>query len=232
MGLNLVYMADGDFGHDPFKEAVKTTGAISHGHLAAANNHGGLPTSLPDPSKAPDGGSIANGVAISAFTYLPGDMSTSFAAPPVIDPGQSLHFGNFDAPAQILHTVTACRLPCTGSTGISYPLANGDVDFDSGQLGYGPQGYTPAAQRADWFTPSNLPPGTYTYFCRVHPFMRGVLRPRRASIAPATLTSMRSAAGASRAHARGPCRCARAVARSARASSRSRQGRRVKSWCR
>ena len=178
MGLNLVYMADGDFGHDPFKEAVKTTGAISHGHLAAANNHGGLPTSLPDPSKAPDGGSIANGVAISAFTYLPGDMSTSFAAPPVIDPGQSLHFGNFDAPAQILHTVTACRLPCTGSTGISYPLANGDVDFDSGQLGYGPQGYTPAAQRADWFTPSNLPPGTYTYFCRVHPFMRGVFRVR------------------------------------------------------
>ena len=66
----------------------------------------------------------------------------------------------------------------TGSTGISYPLANGDVDFDSGQLGYGPQGYTPAAQRADWFTPSNLPPGTYTYFCRVHPFMRGVFRVR------------------------------------------------------
>ncbi len=25
-------------------------------------------------------------------------------------------------------------------------------------------------------TPKNLRPGTYTYFCRVHPFMRGAFR--------------------------------------------------------
>ena len=59
---------------------------------------------------------------------------------------------------------------------MSYPLANGRVQFDSGQLGFGPTGYTAAANRVDWRTPANLPPGTYTYFCRVHPFMRGAFR--------------------------------------------------------
>jgi plastocyanin len=50
------------------------------------------------------------------------------------------------------------------------------VHFDSGQLGYGPTGYSAASNRADWFTPSGLKPGTYVYFCRVHPFMRGAFR--------------------------------------------------------
>lgn len=29
---------------------------------------------------------------------------------------------------------------------------------------------------AEWKTPKNLKPGTYTYFCRIHPFMRGSFR--------------------------------------------------------
>jgi len=34
---------------------------------------------------------------------------------------------------------------------------------------------------AGYYRLNNLPPGTYTYFCRVHPFMRGAFRvlPRR-----------------------------------------------------
>ena len=35
---------------------------------------------------------------------------------------------------------------------------------------------SPAANRLDWSTPDNLGPGTYTYFCRVHPYMRGAFR--------------------------------------------------------
>jgi plastocyanin len=27
-----------------------------------------------------------------------------------------------------------------------------------------------------WKTPKNLKIGTYTYFCRIHPFMRGAFR--------------------------------------------------------
>ena len=100
----------------------------------------------------------------------------SLEDPPVFHPGQAIHFGNFDAAGQIYHTITACRDPCTGSTGISYPLANGPVVFDSGELGYGPTGLTAAKNQADWYAPSHLAPGTYTYFCRVHPFMRGAFR--------------------------------------------------------
>jgi plastocyanin len=45
--------------------------------------------------------------------------------------------------------------------------------FDSGELGdKGP----PTAGRLTWSTPSDLPDGTYTYFCRIHPFMRGAFR--------------------------------------------------------
>ena len=37
-------------------------------------------------------------------------------------------------------------------------------------------GFTPAANRNTWKTPKSLRPGTYTYFCRIHPFMRGSFR--------------------------------------------------------
>jgi hypothetical protein len=178
MGIMLVYAAEEGGGPDPFTQPIDQAGAPTHGHLPEDSNHGGQATGLPDATRLPDGQTIQNGVAISNFVYMPGDLSQSggFENPPVVAQGDSLHFGNFDSPASILHTVTACRAPCNGSTGISYPIANGPVRFDSGQLGYGPGGYTPAAQRADWYTPTNLPAGTYTFFCRVHPFMRGSFR--------------------------------------------------------
>ncbi|MEA2471651.1 MAG: hypothetical protein QOE38_2650, partial [Thermoleophilaceae bacterium] len=56
------------------------------------------------------------------------------------------------------------------------PLANAKVQFDSKQLGYGPAGFTAASNKETWKTPKNLRAGTYTYFCRVHPFMRGAFR--------------------------------------------------------
>jgi hypothetical protein len=65
------------------------------------------------------------------------------------------------------------------STGIAYPIANGPVAFDSGDLGTGPPGRTAAAQRLSWKLPRRLPAGTYTYFCRIHPFMRGAFRIQR-----------------------------------------------------
>jgi plastocyanin len=72
----------------------------------------------------------------------------------------------------VFHTVTACQNPCGLNTGISYPLANGPGNYDSGQLGLG----TPASGQLKWSTPTTLKPGTYTFFCRIHPFMRGVFR--------------------------------------------------------
>lgn len=180
MGISLGFYADGASGADPFADPIATTGEPTHGHLPEAGNHGGGATSLPDTTRLPDGATLADGVGIADFVYTPGDMSVGgqLGLPPVTDPGRSLRFGNFDASAQIPHTVTACRAPCNRSTGISYPLADGEIQFDSGQLGYGPQGYTAMAQRGDWTTPPDLEPGTYTYFCRVHPYMRGAFRVR------------------------------------------------------
>src|SRR5207249_9435009 len=129
-------------------------------------------------AKLPDGRTLGNNVGVTGFRYLPGDLTLAgaFQDPPVFQLGQPIDFGNLDSAAQIFHTVTACKDPCTGSTGISYPLANGPVDFDSGDLGYGPSGFTAAANRAQWKTPATLPLGTYTYFCRIHPYMRGAFR--------------------------------------------------------
>lgn len=180
MGLMLSFWAPGLSGTDPFTDPVATRGEPTHGPLPEARNHGGGPTSLPDPAALPDGATLADGVGIADFIYAPGDLAVAgqLGLPPVIDPGRSLQFGNFDAAAQIPHTVTACRAPCNRATGVSYPLADGEVQFDSGQLGYGPPNLTAMAQRANWFTPPGLEPGTYTYFCRVHPYMRGAFRVR------------------------------------------------------
>ena len=106
--------------------------------------------------------------------YAPG----SAANPPKVVAGQSLTFLNQDASqsTNVFHTITACKAPCNRSPGIAYPIANGPT-FDSGQLGFNYAGFNaPAADRDTWKTPKSLKPGTYTYFCRVHPFMRGSFR--------------------------------------------------------
>ena len=91
---------------------------------------------------------------------------------PAVKAGQQITYSNKDAPkeAGIWHSLTACRAPCNKATGIAYPLADADVQFDSGQLG---DAGTPTAGTLEWKTPADLTPGTYTYFCRIHPFMRG-----------------------------------------------------------
>ena len=47
------------------------------------------------------------------------------------------------------------------------------MQFESDTLGIG---VPPATGALEWKTPANLQPGTYTYFCRIHPFMRGAFR--------------------------------------------------------
>ena len=130
-------------------------------------------------------GAPVRGVTIRDFVYGRGDLSTPGAdgRPPAVPQGRSLTFRNGDPTDSVWHTITACRAPCNRQTGIAYPLADGRAQFDSGQLGFGPGFATPTAQRDTWQTPRDLKAGTYTFFCRVHPFMRGAFRvkakPRR-----------------------------------------------------
>ena len=177
MGLMLVYYVE-EAGPDAFASPPPTRGAPTHGHLEAASNYGGVDTGAPDLTTWGPIQTIDNQVGIADYRYLPGDSQSpeGFRGIPEVEPGQSLTFGNLDSANNVFHTITSCRAPCNRSTGISYPLADGEGDFDSGSLGYGPQGFTAAANRAEWKTPEDLGPGTYTYFCRIHPFMRGAFR--------------------------------------------------------
>lgn len=186
-----VYEGPDDIGGvDPFVTDPPKTGEITHGHLAENDNHGGQTVTLNDLTKTwkyPNARkSSGTTVGIKDFVYKYGDMSATgkAARPPTIRPGQTLRFFNYDSTGNpntdyIFHTVTACAAPCNKNTGIAYPLANGPVDFDSGELGFGPAYATPTAQRQTWTTPKSLRSGTYTYFCRVHPYMRGAFRVAR-----------------------------------------------------
>ncbi len=180
MGIMIAYWAYGPGGPDPFASPPVTRGPPTHGHLSEASNYGGEDVDAPNPETRPGAPARIDRVRISGFLYRPGDLGRRdmLGAPPVIDPGQSLTFENGDANSAVYHSVTACAPPCNRTTGISYPLADGEPDFDSGQLGYGPRSFTAANNRVKWQTPRNLDPGTYTYFCRVHPFMRGSFRVR------------------------------------------------------
>jgi plastocyanin len=194
MGIMVVFYADGlvNGAKDPFTQAIDTRGLVTHGHLAENDNHGGAAESgLPDARDLIDGSRPTN-VDIRGYIYGQGDLSLTGlnGRPPVVQAGQSLTFTNLDATktmtptASAYHTITACKSPCKGTTGIAYPLANANVQFDSGELGYGPDlpiagfggKFTPAANRNTWKTPKSLGAGTYTYFCRIHPFMRGAFR--------------------------------------------------------
>ncbi len=100
-------------------------------------------------------------------------------------------FTNFDAQPgqpqteQAWHSITSCRAPCNRGSGIGYPLANGPIKFDSGQLGYGTGTSAGVTTQSDTFTTPPLTAGkkekakTYTYFCRIHPFMRGSVRVKK-----------------------------------------------------
>jgi hypothetical protein len=186
MGIDVLFVAEGirPEAVDPFSGDIDTLGLVTHGHLAENNNHGGKRSvGLPDARKLRTGPSVQK-VNILNYIYGRGNLGASgrVGRPPAVKTGAGLTFKNLDSTASAdwraaaYHTITACRAPCNKATGIAYPLADAKIRFDSGELGYGPAGFTPAANRNTWQTPKTLPAGTYTYFCRIHPFMRGSFR--------------------------------------------------------
>jgi plastocyanin len=183
MGIMQLAYAPGGSGPDAFDAGYRAPrGRVTHGHLAENRNHGGAFSGLADPRRLLAAPVPANGtVSIDDFLYSRGDLLRTGMRrrPPAVRRGRSLRFVNRDARRGVIHSITSCRAPCNRTTGIAYPLANGRVRFDSGNLGFGPPGATPAAQRATWRTPKRLKAGLYTYFCRVHPFMRGSFRVKR-----------------------------------------------------
>jgi plastocyanin len=110
-------------------------------------------------------------ITIANFQYHPGDygLSGRQGAPVQVEKGTSLTFVNLDQAANIRHSVTTCKWPCNGPYVANYPLPDGV--WDSGTLGYDAiDGGSPNPVSS---TPSDLPVAKYSYFCRIHPWMRG-----------------------------------------------------------
>jgi len=140
-----------------------------HADLVCGVEIGSFPCDRPERPRGP--GQFTSQVTIANFLYLPGDTSLgdSTGNPPRVYEGESLQFLNADQAAGIRHSVTTCRWPCNGRYVANYPLPDGV--WDSTTLGYDPVdggNPNPVAQ-----TPTTLKPGKYSYYCRIHPWMRG-----------------------------------------------------------
>ena len=146
---------------------------------------------LPDPRKLKSKGRVRKaGIRIDGFGYSLGGYSAfrgfpeTPMRPPIVRPGARVPFTNLEAQLgmpddeQVWHSITSCRAPCNRGPGIGYPLAGGPIKFDSGQLGYWTnlsEGVTTGSNQ-DLTPPLRKAGKTYTYFCRIHPFMRGSVR--------------------------------------------------------
>ena len=155
-------------------------GVVTHGQLVENTNRGG-----PSGKWSAKSAGAASDVGITDFLYEPGDLSmrTSMGIP-TVSLGSKLRFTNFDASGDIYHTITSCRFPCLGQTGAAFPIADGrtsakrKLDFDSSEVGFGPPAIGPAKQAVNWdlevSKQEGYKPGeVVTYYCRIHPFMRG-----------------------------------------------------------
>ncbi|MGH2760119.1 MAG: hypothetical protein ACRDKJ_11235 [Actinomycetota bacterium] len=167
-------------------------GSVTHGHLEETSTFGGCEGCAPLPRKD---GPVMTDISVEGFTYGLADMGVIAAnGIPRLKVGQPARFWNVDTTANVWHTVTRCKEPCTGRTGLDYPVANagrgkGDpMDFDSTEVGYG-LFFSPASGQIGgdkpideavrdglyWeFTPKQK--GTFSFFCRVHPAMRGAIK--------------------------------------------------------
>ncbi|MEA2497030.1 MAG: hypothetical protein QOJ29_4941 [Thermoleophilaceae bacterium] len=153
------------------------TGLVTHGHYAENGNHttaSGKWSGKPGPQ--------TDAVGIANFQYFPGDLNGSTGVPQV-KLGTNLKFFNSEG-LGIYHTITTCAFPCLGGTSASFPVPDGatsqsrKIDFDSSELGVGLPAVGATSQKLDWSLPvdqkNGFKPGeVVTYFCRIHPFMRG-----------------------------------------------------------
>jgi hypothetical protein len=154
-------------------------GVVTHGQLVENTNRGG-----PDGKWEATSSGESNEVAVADFLYVPGDLSTRTSMGiPTVPLGGNLRFTNLEG-GSIWHTITSCKFPCLGQTGAAFPIGNGrtsqkrKLDFDSSELGYGTPAIGPAKQTLNYSIDvtkeEGYKPGeVVTYFCRIHPFMRG-----------------------------------------------------------
>lgn len=176
-------------------------GRVSHGHCGwpddvTTEDDESKPCDDPSkPTPAAGAGRAVTEVHIADFLYVPGDHSLSgqLGAPARVVQGGKLLFINEDVGIGVRHSVTSCKFPCNGKYVANYPHPDGYFDSDKmGNLDYidgglvatggthEVAGYTysgpgvPDAAHPEWeLDTETLEPGMYSYYCRIHPWMRG-----------------------------------------------------------
>jgi len=199
--------AEDPLARDPFTQAAEVQamyergGRLTHQRLDENIDYKARKNlKLADPRDLRAAGPVpAEGIGIRSFYYLNGGFTatklfpSSQMRPPTVSSGETVTFTNQDAlpgtpmTEQAWHSITSCRAPCNKGSGIGYPLAGGPIKFDSGQLGYGTFASAGVTTQSNTYTTPPLTTSptagengtTYTYFCRIHPSMRGSIRVKK-----------------------------------------------------
>ena len=170
----------GGAGPDPFATNVDVPGKVTHGHLRENRNHGGAFGGLPDARRLLAARPPPSArVPISGFVYGRGDlgMTAGKGRPPTIRPGPDAELRQPRRQAQHLPHDHELQGPPQRRDGDRLPARQraGAVRLGQPRLpGRGPHRGRPADHLAA--RRRRIKAGTYTYFCRVHPFMRGAFR--------------------------------------------------------
>ncbi|GAC1411742.1 MAG: hypothetical protein NVSMB57_06790 [Actinomycetota bacterium] len=167
-----------DFG----KTVLCLRGNVTHGSMPSRQDHAdcSVNNSCPKIIPAADAGLplLNTTVTMQGFSYGQLDQGYALAAGITkIARGTTLTFYNPDMAGMIWHTITSCEAPCSGATSANYPYpATGStpVDFDSTILCVGLGCSTNGTTSWQFTVPSK--PDVYTFFCRIHPSMRGVFQ--------------------------------------------------------
>ena len=193
--------ADDPLAKDPFDDAAAVKamydagGILTHGRLPREHRHKARKNLKPRrparPSSAAGDRPRRRASAIDSFLYRNGGFSAIARLPELGDApadDQRRRVRHLHQPGRApRHARRAsrsgtasppARRPVTRGSGIGYPLARGPINFDSGQLGFG-TGPAPRSRPARPVHDAAADQGRqarYTYFCRIHPFMRGSIR--------------------------------------------------------
>lgn len=162
------------------KTVLCLRGNVTHGSMPSRQHHAdcNMTATCRPIAPATDLGIPLADTTITMQGFHYGQLDQTYATAvgiTKIPAGTELTFYNPDTAGMIWHTITSCPAPCTGTTSASYPFpASGDtpVDFDSTILCVGLGCSTAGTTEWDFTVPDS--PGVHTFFCRIHPFMRGV----------------------------------------------------------
>jgi plastocyanin len=186
--------------HPSLTGRIKTLclhGQVTHGALRENQDTSPPCTAQRCPVLTNKVGPMVTDIYAAGFTYGVADQGViDVAGIPRVKRGTTVRFWNLDESMNVWHTFTACRYPCSGPTSVNYPVADGGdgnpydpMNFESMELGFGLMfdptksqlgGSNPYDQQwmqdgVQWaFTPTR--DGVYTFYCRIHPGMRGAFK--------------------------------------------------------